>query len=193
MLKLHNREKGKFWNEVKKRLFFAILASIILYGCGYTARSVLPADESLIYVDNFVSKINVTREISNRRVYYPYSPGMEIDITRKVIDRFIFDGTFKVRDAESAYYILKGKLVNFKREPLRYDANDNVIEYRLSVVVDIELYDLKKEEVAWYEKNFAGEDTYRTTGQFAKSESVALQGAISDLARRIVERVVENW
>ena len=118
---------------------------------------------------------------------------MESDITRKVIDRFIFDGNYQVKDAANSHFLLKGELVNFTREPLRYDANENVTEYRVHVAVNMELYDLEEDKVVWREKNFAGEKSYRTTGQYAKSESVTVGEAIDDLARRIVERTVENW
>lgn len=180
---------------MKKDLFFVslILTFITFCGCGYTTHSILPAGDASIHIDNFANKIDVTKEISERRIYYAYRPGMESDITREIIDRFIFDGNYKIKDAVRAHFLLKGELVDFTREPLRYDANDNVIEYRISIVVDIELYDLEKKDLIWREKSFAGESTYRTSGQFAKSENTAEKEAIEDLARRIVERTVEDW
>ena len=176
-----------------KNLFFIILIFVILYGCGYTTHSILPSGESSLCVDNIVNKIDITTEVTEKKVYYAYSPGMEADITREVIDKFILDGNFELKGMKKAELLLKGQLTDFRREPLRYDANDNVIEYRLSVIVDIELHNLKEGKIVWREKGFAGESTYRTTGQFTKSENTALKEAISDLARRIVERTIENW
>ena len=160
---------------------------------GYTSGSNLPAAECSVYVDNFVNKINVTEETSDSKPYYSYLPGMEADITRRVINRFIFDGNYEIKDARNAYFILKGQLIDFRREPLRYDADNKVLEYRLSVVVDIELYKIKGDELVWRENHFAGESTYRTAGQFAKVENLAAQDAMNDLAERVVERTVENW
>jgi hypothetical protein len=178
---------------MKKNILFIILTAVILQACGYTTRSVLPSGESSLYVDNFINKIDITQEVTEEKIYYAYLPGMESDITREVIDKFILDGNFELKGVKRSQFLLKGELRDFRREPLRYDANDNVVEYRLSVVVDIELHDLKETKIVWREKSFAGESTYRTTGQFSKSESVAIDEAISDLARRIVERTVENW
>ena len=178
---------------MKKNLFFAMLASLVLCGCGYTTHSVIPGNQRSIHVDNFVNKIKVTSEISDRKMYYAYKPAMELDITREVIDRFLFDGIYKIKDAKNAYFLLKGQLVDYRREPLSYDDSDNVTEYRLSVVVNLELYRTKDKELVWQEKKFAGENTYPTAGQGAKSENTALDEAIRDLARRIVERTVENW
>jgi len=176
-----------------RSILIIILASCIFCGCGYTARSVLPADERTIYVSNFINEITVTQEVSDSKVYYPYKPGMEVDITRRVIDRFIFDGNYQIKSDKNAYFILKGQLVNFKREPLRYDADNTVLEYRLSVVVDIELYKREDGSLVWRENHFAGESTYRTTGASSQTENTALRAAIEDLARRMVERTVENW
>ena len=144
-------------------------------------------------MDNFVNKINVTEETSDSKPYYAYLPGMEADITRKIINRFIFDGNYEIKDAKSAYFILKGQLIDFKREPLRYDADNKVLEYRLSVVVNIELYKIKEDEPVWSENYFAGESTFRTSGQFARTENLAAQDAMHDLAERVVERTVESW
>ena len=178
---------------MKRYTISVIITLVFLCGCGYTTHSVLPSGEATIYVDNFINKIDTTREISNDNVYFAYRPGMETDITRAIIDKFMIDGNYEIKDEKSAHFLLKGELVNFRREPLRYDANENVIEYRLHIAVDFKLYDLEKESAVWQESNFAGESTYRTTGQFAKSESAAITETIKDLARRVVERTVLNW
>jgi len=180
---------------MREKIFFLITGAvlILLAGCGYATRSIMAAGDPSIYVQNFVNKIDVTHETSDESTYYAYKPAMESDITRGVIDRFIFDGNYKIESLRDATYLLKGDLIEFRREPLGYDANDNVTEYRLSVVVNMELRNLKTNELVWQESRFAGESTYRTGGQFAKSESTALDEAVEDLSRRIVERTVENW
>jgi hypothetical protein len=179
-----------------RRDIFLIITAISLIassGCGYTTRSVMAVDNPSLHVQNFANKIDVTRETSDENTYYAYKPAMESDITRNVIERFIFDGNYRIESPEDAAYLLKGDLVEFRREPLGYDANDNITEYRLSVAVDMELRDLETNELLWQESHFAGESTYRTGGEFSKDESTALDEAILDLARRIVERTVENW
>lgn len=177
----------------KLAFLFIVFSALAFSGCGYTTRSGLATGESSVYVENFTNKIDVTSEVSYENPYYAYIPGMESDITREIIDRFIFDGNYKIRDSENASLLLKGKLVDFKRDSLRYDADENVIEYRLRAAVDMELYDNREGKLLWQERGFAGEATYRTTGQFASSENAAVEEALKDLARRVVERTVENW
>jgi hypothetical protein len=146
-----------------------------------------------IYVENFVSKVKVTDEPTNERMYKGYVPGMETDITKAVSDRFLYDGNLKIAKPADADLILVGELMDFKREALRYDANDNVEEYRIILVTNLALKRAKTGETVWSEENFSGETTYRTGGSLAMSETAAVDAAADDLARRIVERTVEEW
>jgi len=171
----------------------ALAMAALLGGCGYSTHSLVPPGQDSIYVENFVNQIKVTSEITDEKPYYAYVPNMETDITRSVIDRFLIDGTYELKNEKDAYCTLKGELVDYRREALRYDTNDNVSEYRLSVVVNMKLVETKTGNVIWHEERFAGEESYRTEGPYASSESVALNEAIDDLAERIVERTVENW
>ncbi len=178
-----------------KRPFLLFFMSILLLipGCGYTTRSLLPSDLKTIYVDNFKNAINVSAEQSNLRMYRGYRPGMERDLTTAVNDKYVFDGNLGIAREPNADLILTGELVDFRREALRYDANNNVEEYRIIMIVNIELTNHKTGKVMWTEKGFSGETTYRTSGSLAKSDTAAVNDAIIDLARRIVERTVEAW
>ena len=166
---------------------------LFIAGCGYTTQSLLPNNFKSIYVDNFKNKISITAEQSNLRMYAGYRPGMETDLTKAIRDCFLFDGNLKVANEDNADLTLLGELKDFKKEGLRYDKNDNVEEYRIKLIVDLELKDVKALKTLWKEKEFSGETTYRTGGSLAKSEEAAIKDAISDLARRVVERTVEGW
>lgn len=171
-----------------------LLACFLAAGCGYTTRSLLPSDFKIIKVDNFKSAINVAAEQSNVRMYRGYRPGMEVDLTKTIINKFLLDGTLKITSGSNADIILDGNLLDFKRDAIRYDTvNNDVLEYRIKLIVDMELIKAKTLEVVWRERGFAGETTYRTTGALAKTEAAAVKDAIDDLARRIVERTVEAW
>jgi outer membrane lipopolysaccharide assembly protein LptE/RlpB len=166
---------------------------LLLSGCGYTTKSLLPAELKSIYVENFVNKISMSDPTSDVRMYTGYRPRLEYEVTKAIVDRFLFDGNLRVSREQTADLILRGALVDFRKEPLRYDRDNNVEEYRVRLVADIELKDAKHDTLLWKEKGFAGESTYRTTGSLAKSESAALEDAKTDLARRIVERTIEGW
>jgi outer membrane lipopolysaccharide assembly protein LptE/RlpB len=180
-----------------KRITQIILVSTVLAGCGYTTRSMIQDKFKTIYVAAFVNKTDITQEVYAANKYRIYRPMIETDITRAVIDRYLFDGNLKPQDEGTADLILKGELVEFRKDPLRYNENDEVTEYRLNLVVNLSLWDKAENALIWEEKNFTGSTTYFTnfaTGDVTKkSEDTAINDALKDLARRIVERTVEQW
>jgi len=166
---------------------------IVFAGCGYTSRSIIADKYSTIYVVPFANKIDITKESDAARKFKTYRPFLETDITKAVIDKFLFDGTLRPLQQEFADVVLKGELVEFRRDALRYDRNDEVLEYRINLVVNIGLWDNRENKLIWQENNFTGDTTYFTSGSQAESEDSAINEAISDLARRVVERTVEQW
>lgn len=164
-----------------------------LPGCGYTTKSLLSDEFKTVYVDNFKNMIKITAEQTNNRMYRGYRPGMEVNMRTAVIDKFLTDGNLKISSEDKADLVLKVKFIDYKREALAWDANDNVEEYRIKLVVNMEMTDVKNNKTLWTENGFTGEKDYRTTGGLVMSESTALVEAEKDLARRIVERTVEAW
>ncbi len=175
--------------NIKKILVTVFLICSSLTGCGYSTRSLLPGHIKTIYVAPFKNNVVYTTE-SSRNLYFPL---LEVNVRNATVDRFLFDGHLKVEDGETADIILKGSLLNYQRDALRYTDSNDVLEYRLQIFVSLELLDSKTGEVIWQEPNFVGETTYFPTGALAKTEAQALQDALTDLARRIVERTVEDW
>lgn len=178
---------------MKKIALMMALLAVAACGCGYTTRSLLPSDYKTIYVDNFKNAIKITAEQSDERMYRGYRPGMEITITKAVIDKYLADGNLRIASEGQADLVLTAELIDFNRGGIRYDTNDNVEEYRVKIVVNMELTEAKTGKTVWKEPGFAGETTYRTSGSLAMSETAAIDAAIVDLARRIVERTVEAW
>jgi hypothetical protein len=164
-----------------------------LSACGYTTHSMIKDKFRTIHIKPFVNGIDITKEADAATRYKVYKPMLETDITRSVTNKFLFDGNVRLVSEELADLILKGELVEFRRDPLRYTDNDEVEEYRVNLIVDLILWDRKENRLLWEEKNFTGDATYFVSGPQAKSEDAAINDAISDLSRRIVERVVEQW
>ncbi len=163
-------------------------------GCGYTTRAHIAADGfRTIYVAPFSNKIDMTSETNEGSRFKTYFPLMENTIKNAVVDRYIFDGTLKVVKEDAADVILKGSVVHYRRDILRSSSGDDPEEYRVTVFVDLTLTDAKTGALIWEKKNFGGDSTYYTTGQYVKTESEAIQDAMTDLARRIVEATVETW
>jgi hypothetical protein len=173
-------------------MLISLVACSVLFlsGCGYTTRSMLASKYHTVYVPPFTSSIDITREVDVGNRYRIYRPGLETEITKSLTNKFLFDGNVKPGGMDTSDLELKGELVEFRRDPLRYRANDDVDEYRLNLIVNISLWDKKENKLLWEEKNFTGDTTYFPA---QKSEDAAIKDALSDLSRRIVARVVEEW
>ncbi len=166
---------------------------LAISGCGYTARSMISDKYKTIYITPFVNKVDITTETDVARKYKIYRPALETEVTRSVTNKFLFDGNLKPGKKETADLTLSGELREYRRDPLRYDENSEVQEYRINLVVNIKLWDNKENKLYWEESGFTGASTYFISGPTAKSENTAIDDALSDLSRRIVERTVEQW
>ncbi|MCX5712182.1 MAG: LptE family protein [Candidatus Omnitrophica bacterium] len=175
--------------------FILLSASLSLAsGCGYSTHSAFISQYRTVYVEPFINKVDFTQEKYIANKYRTYKPLLETDVTHAVVDKFLFDGSLKPVPRENARLILKGEVVQFRRDPLRYDAdNETVLEYRINIVVNISLRDVQEDKILWEENGFTGDTTYFVSGSSIKSDDQATQDAIADLARRIVERTVEAW
>lgn len=180
--------------KIKYLLFLAFVLYIAsFYGCGYTTRVYIGPYQT-IYVAPFKNSINIADIRSEYSRYISNFPLLETTITRAVVNRFIFDGSLKITKKPDADIVLKGELISYERDALRYaENNEDVTQYRVTLVVDMGLYDGKTGNRIWQKDSFAGDSTYHTTGSQVKSEKSALDDAVSDLARRIVEELVEAW
>jgi len=179
-----------------KQVLLAVTAFWLLAfvsGCGYSTHSAINTSIKTIYVEPFKNKINYTSEYGEARDVISYFPLLESKITQSVIDRFLFDGNLKVVKQDMADVVLKGALIDYTRDALRYDDNNNVEEYRVNLTVSLELWNDKENKLIWAEPRFVGQATYFTTGSQSKSEASAINDALDDLAQRVVERTVEQW
>lgn len=174
-----------------RKIFIGVLCFFILgiVGCGYTTKSALPPRLKTINIQPFKNSINYAT-LGDRDVYFQL---LEVKVHNAVVDRFQFDGNLRIVQPEAADLILKGEVVESRRNPLRYTSNDDVEEYRIQIVMKLELLDVKTGEPMWEYDRFVGEATYFLTGVQATSEDSAVAEAALDIARRIVETTIENW
>ncbi len=172
---------------MKKAVLLVLV--LLLAGCGYSTRSLLPSRFRTIYIEPFENKVDYMNT-TERKLYIP---GMETRVREAVVDRYLFDGNLRIGNKDTADLVLKGQLLSFEREQLSLQPNESVQEYRLRVTVALELVDSVEKQPMWKETAFAGEATYYTVGPLAKPEAQAIDEAIKDLALRVVARTVEAW
>jgi electron transfer flavoprotein alpha subunit len=171
-------------------LFLSLAVQIA--GCGYTTKTVLPGDIKMIHVAPVKNGIDLSGEISDKDRFRVYRPGVEVDVTNAVMNRFIFDGNLKVANREKADAILEAKLIDYRRDPLRYSEGDDIQEYRLSVTIEASLTQVNGNKVLWHE-NLVGDTSFYLSGARAVSEDEAVAKAVEELARRVVNKTIESW
>src|SRR3989338_1850138 len=94
-----------------------IAAALVLSGC-YTTKTALTGTVRTIHVAPVENAIDLSAEISDRDRFRVYRPGLEVDITNAVINRFIFDGSLKVA-GPGADAVFRGSLPKHPGAPRR--------------------------------------------------------------------------
>ncbi|MBU4211110.1 MAG: hypothetical protein KKD33_00845 [Verrucomicrobia bacterium] len=157
------------------------LVLLTLPGCvGYRLGSTLPPDVKAIYVHLFINRCN--------------EPLLEIDTTNATIAEFQKDGTLRIVPKGEADVLLETTLNAMTLTPLRYSKTDKVKpnEYRLTLQASFVLKRAKTREIM-NEAAVIGESTFVFVGNLNSSKRAAIPAASEDLAKRIVEKVVETW
>lgn len=173
-------------NRISIRSILSLALIFALSGCGYTQKTTLPRNIKTIYVDTVKNRMSI-------KDVYVYVPGLEMNITNAIIRRLQIDGNLKVVEKDQADAVLEMDLKDFQQEGLRFTTLEAVEEYRLYIVLSVVLRDGKTGEVLWKEPDFSGETEYFVSDIRAISREEASQRAVEDLARNVVDRIVEDW
>ncbi len=179
---------------MKRRLLkiFSLVLITALSGCGYTTKSNLPENLKRIHVAPVKNGVDLSSEISDKTPFRVYRPGLEVELTNAIINRFIFDGQLKVTGPDKADAVVDATLVDYRRDALRYNKGDEVQEYRLSVTLDVAVTLKDSQKILWRER-ITGDTTFFLSGARSISEDQAANKAVEDAARRIVEKTIEYW
>ncbi len=170
----------------KVSCFLMAVSCFFHWSCGYTSKTVLPQNIKTIYVNTVQNNIPVDH-------VYAYVAGLEIDITNAIIRRLHQDGNLKVVPREQADAVLEAKLIGFEQEGVRFSKLESVEEYRLFVILDMQLVNGKTGEVIWKEPNFSGDSEYFVSTVRTLSREEAARQAVDRLARNVVDRIAEDW
>lgn len=176
-----------------KKLFltFNFLLLSFIVGCSGTKtllKANIPANIKKIAIPIFNNKSK--------------KPGFEAEFTDIIKREFLKNGLLEiVNTAEESDAILEVTITNYLNEPLQYDANNVVIQYRLKIDVTMKLVDAKdRNKVYWEYKNIGGltggTQTYfvsSDTGLNVQTEFEARNQIYEKLARDIVNKAIYGW
>ena len=145
-------------------------------------------------------------------------PGLEAELTRKVVQGFNVDGRLSVSALEQADALLKGTIQRYDRLVITRDANQVPQQYKLQVVVDLEFNDLKNGQQLWSTrrtisltpgvdspseefdstntrslKEYTNYYVLNVAGVPPEDEPTALNRLLEQMASRNVRRVLEGF
>lgn len=158
------------------------LAVFSLFGCArYRLGTTLPAHLRTVHVSTFS---NSTPEV-----------GIEAEVTNEVITRFRVDGNLAPVSPEAADSLLRGEIVEWRREVLIYTGpeKDEVEEYRLYVIAEVTFRDLRRDREIFTRRLIRGETDFVVNDDMREAELSARPAAFRDLARRVVDEVTAYW
>lgn len=160
-------------------LVLLAIATIFLFQCTWTPRSVLPEYFRTIYVSTFG---NETLE-----------PEIAPSLTQKVRTEFELDGRLTVTEHVSkAEGVLFCTIIKYKKVPVTYTEAGEVDTTTLIMGVELKLRDIKSGE--WIHDGYVEEKiNYNCKSEPVETEVEAQVRLIDRLAKRIVSKTIEGW
>lgn len=171
-----------------KRVHFLWMAAVVgLMGCGELSDGRAPAN---VILPIGINKIGL-RTFKNKTQYF----GLEDRFRLHIEQEMIRDGRFPFAGVESeADAFIQGEIVNYIPQVVSYDSNNQPLEYRLWVIINVSFFDKKENRVLWEEPRF--EQSYRyfvETQPGGMTEDEAREYVWDYFSRDIVKRTVEGF
>jgi len=157
-------------------LVFILLSSLL--GCGYHfpgQSGALPEGVEKLYVPLFINK---TAE-----------PQLENKMTSRVSE--VFSRNNKISQVEKSEYaeaVLLGTIRDYETRAVSYGSNDNIGEYRSTMVVDVVLQQADTERSLW-QGNVSWSDEYSASDDKNLQEDLEQQ-AIDEITLRLAEEIL---
>ncbi|HMP89325.1 MAG TPA: LptE family protein [Kiritimatiellia bacterium] len=174
---MNNRDKHIIMNGL---LMTAVL--MLFSGCaGYRVGSMLPGDIKNVHIPTFVNQTN--------------EPLIENDTTQAVIREIQRDGSLQVVGEADADAILTVVLTGYRLEAVafRKDVRTAAQQYRVFVTANMVMRRTADQSVVVEAPTVEGKFVFDVVGDLSSSKQNANPEVARDLARTIVQRLVEYW
>ena len=178
-------------------LIFGII--VVAGGCGYTVASTLSQRYRTIHIP---AARNTIKEYD-----------LQAPLTNALIRKFTVNGRLRVVDAERSDLRLETDINGYRLDPITYDDEDRVAQFRVTVVAAARLMDARAGTEIWNEQRVVGTSSFMVsrlvpsvtprgnTDFFASTvrsfpsgnEGEATTEALEDLASQILYLTVERW
>lgn len=149
-----------------------------LTGCGYHfpgQGGALPEGVEKVYIPLFNNKTS--------------EPQLESKLTSRLSEVFSRNSRItQVKNKEAAEAVLEGTIRTYKSSALSYDQNDNIGEYRATMVIDVVLHKPDSDESLW-KRTVSWSEDYSSSSN--KSDQYGLEKvAIDEISLRLAEEIL---
>ena len=165
-----------------KRISFSQLTCIvvlfaIISGCGYTTKSLISRKINSIYIPIFGNNT--------------FRRGLEFDLTTAVKDEIMSKTKLRIAQKDNADTILSGIIVTVTEGLLSSNVQDNIVESRVTISVDITLVDRRTGRTLIEKTSLSNSAEFIVSrGENIKT---ATQESLAGLAEKIIYQLEEKW
>ncbi len=160
----------------------ALCALVFICGCAsYSFTSKVPAESRSIAVPVFMNESDF--------------PELDAIVTQYTLREFQREGTFKIRNLDSAAYKLYGTLTRARPTPLNYDRNyaSRTTEYEYTVIAKITLVETSSGKMIMNEVPIKTRASFLTQGDMLTGMQDAHPRLAKELSQAIVDTVLAQW
>ena len=167
---------------IGKRISFRQLTCIVVLfalisGCGYTNKSLISRKIDSIYIPIFENDT--------------FRRGLEFDLTNAVKDEIMSKTKLRIAQKDNADTILTGKIKKVAESMLTSNVQDNIVESRVTIYIDIKLVDRRTGRILSEAKDLKRSAEFIV--QRGENINTASQESLVLLAETIVNYLEETW
>lgn len=171
---------------MKLRKLWLVLV-VALVGCAGMDEFREPAN---VILPTNMQKIGL-RTFKNRTQFFGLEDRFRLYLEQELIrdGRMAFEGV-----EEKADGLLEGEIVNYIKQVVTYDSNNQALEYRLWVIVNVHFFDRRENKILWEEPRL--EQSFRyfvETEPGGMTEEDARERVWDFFSRDIVKRTIEGF
>lgn len=186
--------------EIKLRLLILPFFALVIMGCGFysLAGSIPP----------HIKSINIPLVENNTAEYL-----IAETVTDELIAIFTEENILRVESGKNADSYLYGTITRIDDSPYTFSKTEAVTEYRITISIDVEWYDVK-EDKAIIKKKYSGWGAYGLAGdaandgidndqdgltdgadedEFGEPRTFALKIAVNKIAEDILNEILSSW
>ncbi|KXK24990.1 MAG: hypothetical protein UZ01_03626 [Candidatus Brocadia sinica] len=154
-----------------------LLFTVFIGSCGYSSKSLLRSNVRSIYIPIFDNNT--------------FRRGYEFDLTKAVRDQILLRTRLDIVDKDEADSILFGKITGVDENVLIEDREDNIVESRVTVTIEIRWVDKRTGRTIVERRNIKRPTEFIVR----RNETLTSSGneAFVKVAQSIVDAMEEDW